>query len=144
MKKYLLIWFVGIIFFNVSGAGEVSAQSSKSIDVEIEFDFRVGDKLYPAGDYRLESVGGPSDNVFRLRGANDENRQLIVAQATSAAKRQSPKLVFRQLGDQYYLAKIFLADGRDGFSLPPSRRQTENGKKLARAKPIDVPAKNRE
>lgn len=141
MKKYLLTFIAALIFLNVSGANDVSAQSLKHIKVEVEFDFRVGDKIYPAGVYRLESVSQSGDNVLRLSNVEKEGQQLIVANLSYADKEQSPKLVFRQIGEEYYLTNIFLTDGNWGFSVRPSRRQRESGKNLAWTKSVEVPAK---
>jgi len=142
MKKYLFMCTIGIILLNGLVSGDVSAQSLKPIKVEVKFDFRVGDKVYPAGVYRLESVSPGSDNVLQLRGTEKENSQLIIANLSYAGKRQSPKLVFRQIGEEYYLTKVFLTDGNWGFSIRPSRGQTENAKKLASIKTVEVLPKN--
>ncbi len=140
MKKYLLTFIAGIIFLNGFVSNDVSAQSLKSVRVEVKFDFRVGDKIYPAGVYRLESVSLSGDNIVRLSGV--EKEQLLITNLSYADKRQSPKLIFRQIGEEYYLTNIFLADGNWGFSIRPSRRQKENGRKLASTKLVEVPAKD--
>jgi hypothetical protein len=142
MKKYLFLVIAGLIFLNVWGAGDVSAQSVKTLQAEVKFDFRVGDKIYPAGVYRLEAVSQNSDNLLRLRGVGKNNHRLIIANLSYAAKKQSPKLIFQQIGEEYYLTNIFMADGNWGFSVRPSRWQRENGKNLASTKSVEVPAKN--
>ena len=142
MKKYLLIFITGLIFLNVFGANDVSAQSLKNIKVEVKFDFCIGAKIYPAGDYLLESVSQSNDNILSLSNMEKESRQLIITNLLYTGKRQQPKLVFRQIGNEYYLTNVFLADGNWGFSVRPSRRQLEKRKNLASTKSIEVPAKN--
>lgn len=142
MKKYLFMFIAGIIFLNVWGVPEVSAQGAKAVEAEIKFDFRVGERLFPAGVYRLESVSPGNDNILQLRGVENRRRQLIVADVFYAVRRQSPKLIFSRIGEEYYLTSIFPADGKWGFSLPPSRRRKEREKNLAAAKTVEVPARN--
>ena len=142
MKKYLLIFIAALIFLNVSGSNEVSAQSVKSLKVEVKFDFHIGDKIYPAGVYRLESVSPGNENILSLSGSEKKSRQLIITNSSYADKRQQPKLVFQQVGEVYYLTDIFMTDGNWGFSVHPSRRQVEKSKNLASTKFIEIPAKN--
>jgi hypothetical protein len=144
MKKYLFIVIAAIIFLNVSSAREVSAQWAKAVRFEVEFDFRIGERLYPAGVYRLESGGAGGENILRLLdvGAKKKKGQLIGTNAAFAAERQVPRLVFRQVGREYYLTNVFLTDGKWGFAVVPSRGQREREKKLAAAKTIEVTLKN--
>lgn len=140
MKKYLFMFIAALIFFNVWSAGEVSAQVSKNIEADIEFEFRVGEKIYPAGTYRLETLG--QDNVLRLRSTEKNELSLTVAaRAAYSAKKQTPKLVFRRIGEKYYLAKIFLSEDNWGYSIR-APRQAKSEEKLASAKTIEVRAKN--
>lgn len=142
MKKYLFIFAAIIIFLNGWSAGEVSAQAPKTVRVEVEFEFHVGEKIYPAGAYRLETVG--SGNILRLRNKENDRQQTIIANASYSGKRQTPKLIFRQLGDWYFLTGVFFAEDNWGFALRPSRRQreSENDRNLASTKTIEVAAKN--
>lgn len=135
------MFIIGIIFLNGFGSNEVSAQSLKATRVEVKFDFRVGDKIYPAGIYTFESVSQSNENILRLGNGQKENSRLIITNLSYADKAQSPKLVFRQVGEDFYLTKIFLANGNWGFSVRPSRRQAENDKKLASTKFVEVSAK---
>lgn len=136
------MFIAGIIFLNVWGAGDVSAQTIKAIKIEVKFDFHVGSKVYPAGVYWLETVSQSGDNILRLSNVEKEVQQLIVANLSYAGKEQSPKLVFRQIGEEYYLTDIFMTEGNWGFSVRPSRRQRESGKSLASTKLVEVPAKD--
>lgn len=140
MKKNLLILIAAIIFVNAFTANNVSAQTPKFISAEVPFEFRIGDKIYPAGAYRLESVGESSSNVFQLRGADEKDRRMLITGSLTVSRPQTPKLVFYRIGEEYYLKSIFMEDGKWGFSLPVSR-QFKKGKKLASTKIVEVPVK---
>ena len=150
----------GIVFFNVmiafilvglAVAVTASAQSVKSVKTEIAFDFRVGDRVFPAGKYLFESVSRTSDNLLRVRNVETGESQLLIAGLVNAGKRVSqPKLVFRRSagggGGEHHLAQIFLESGAWGFSAPFSSppEQIKDEKNLAaeRSKAAKAKAKN--
>lgn len=141
MKKYLLIIMAGIIFLNGAAVNDVSAQTLKAIRVDVPFDFHVGDKDYPAGVYYLESISQLNSNLLQLRSHKSKRQQLLVTNDLYAGERQLPKLVFYQLGEEYYLTNIFMAVGTSGFSIR-STRKIETAKKLASTKKVEIPVKN--
>ena len=114
----------------------------KAIKVEIKFDFRVGHKVFPAGVYVLESASQINENLLQLRGMEKENQQLIAANHSYSRIRQSPKLVFHQVGENYYLTDIFLADGNWGFSVRQPRKKVSDNKNPAQLKVVIVSARN--
>lgn len=133
MKNHLF-WVIAIIvLLNVWTAGEVSAQSSRAAKVTIEFDFQIGDKKYPAGDYIVESVSATSDNLLQIRNANGKTKKLIVANLSNAGKREEPKLIFQRYGENFFLSKVFLDGTNWGYALRSSRKQRESEKNLASA-----------
>ena len=142
MKKYLLMLIAGLIFLNVFEAQDVSAQSLKNIRAEVPFDFRIGDKLYPAGVYYLESISRLNGNLLQLRSFETKKQQLLATNETYAGERQSPKLVFYQIGQEYYLMNIFMTEGEAGFSIRTTLRQAEKAKKTTSTKTVDVAATN--
>jgi hypothetical protein len=141
MKKYLFMFTAAIILLNVWGTIDVSAQVIKVIEAEVEFDFRVGDKIYPAGVYRLETANSTGDGFLRLRGDDKKSNRLISVDSDYAENNQTPKLVFTQIGAEYYLTNVVMTDGGWGFAVRSSRRQKESERTPA-AKKIEVAAKN--
>jgi hypothetical protein len=141
MKKNLLILIAALIFVNALAANNVSAQSLKFISAEVPFDFQIGDKIFPAGAYRLETMSETGKNLFQLRGAEEKNRRMLVTGTLTVNRPQTPKLVFYRIGDAYFLKNIFMEDGKSGFSVPTSR-QFKKDKKPASTKIVEVAAKN--
>ncbi len=140
MKKYLFL-LAAVAFFNAVWAVEVSAQTAKAVRAEIAFDFYVGEKKYPAGVYTIETNG---ERLLRLSGDRRDDadgRPLIYANLAQASKQGPPRLVFRRLGENRYLSRIFMGRGAWGYELPPTRRAREAAKNLS-AKWIEVPAGN--
>ncbi len=102
------------------------------MSAKVAFDFQVGDRVYPAGEYRIESFSSQSDNLLRIRSISDVNKQQFFgANHSYVGKRQTPKLVFLKDGERHFLTQIFLDSGEWGYSITPSHRQRESEKNLA-------------
>jgi hypothetical protein len=141
MKKQFLI-LIAIAAFTVGLNTNAFGQAGKTADANVKFDFQIGDRLYPAGNYRIESISRQSDNILRIRSLGDANKnQIIVATLLNAGKGQAARLVFQKYGENYFLSNIFLDTEQWGYSIRPSRRQRESTKdlRLASLKTIEVP-----
>ena len=135
------MFIAGLIFLNAFASIEVSAQTLKAVRADVPFDFRVGDKIYPAGVYYLESISQLNDNLLQLRSFETKKQRLLATDDFYTGKQQSPKLVFYRIGEEYYLTNIFMTQGVSGFLIRSSRR-IESGKNLASTKRVEVPVKN--
>jgi len=135
------MFIAGLIFLNAFASTEVSAQTMKAIRADVPFDFRLGDQVYPAGVYYLESISQLSDNLLQLRSFETKKQRLLATDDFYTGKQQSPKLVFYRIGEEYYLTNIFMTQGVSGFLIRSSRR-IESGKNLASTKRVEVPVKN--
>ena len=123
MKRHFLILFA-IAVFVTALATTAFGQTPKTVRVNVKFDFRISDRIYPAGEYRIESISSQADNVLIIRNVEDSNRtQLILADHLDAAKRRGPRLAFLKDGEVYSLKKIFLDSGLRGYSIRPSRER---------------------
>lgn len=133
MKKQFVI-LIAIAAFTTLLTTNAFGQAGKTANANVKFDFQIGDRIYPAGQYRIESISRQSDNILRIRNLGDANKnQIIVANLSNAGKGQTPRLVFRKYGETYFLSEIFLDTEQWGYSIRPSRRQRENEKNLALA-----------
>ena len=110
MKKYLLMFMTAIIFLSALTAIKTAAQTLKVVRAEVPFDFRVGDQIYPAGTYILETISRQSDNLLRLRGFDRTKPRLLTTNSVFANRWQIPKLVFYRIGEEHHLANIFMED----------------------------------
>jgi len=75
----------------------------------VPFQFSVGDRVLPAGDYTFTA----ESQIVRVRNKNGNQSIVALPQRTIAASRneQQTKLTFRRYGDQYFLSQIWLQDG---------------------------------
>ena len=107
----------------------VAAQSARSKITNIPFDFIVGEKTLPAGEYTFEPNRRDSDNVWLIQSRKG-NASVLVA-TISVRANQSPdetQLVFRKYGDQYFLSQIWTPGGNTGRELLITRSERELAK----------------
>ena len=109
------------MFSLCAAVASANAQLSIPIKAKIPFDFNVGNKKLPAGEYTFSRLSVVSDSkVMLVRGVG-----VGVLQSTSEAEVLTPKnestLVFHKYGDQYFLEQIWTGGEQEGTQLPESR-----------------------
>ena len=127
MKK-ILFSLVAVCFLALSLSPATAASVfSFRIKADIPFDFQIGKKKMPKGDYIIESVGNSGGTVLirREKGGKAVNIMTVVDKHTDKHKS---KLVFRRYGDQYFLARIW--DGSSETVLKIEKSSAE--KKVAK------------
>lgn len=120
-------------------AAAVQAQETK-VKANIPFDFMVGDRAYPAGEYSLKSVAG---NGTVIEIASMEEGELahvgsITCSSTTPAKKS--KMVFHRVGENYYLYRVWIEGNLDGREFTKSRREVQLAKNHEKAELVIVAA----
>jgi hypothetical protein len=96
-----------------------------NVKANVPFDFVVGDRDYPAGEYSLKSMQG---NGIPIRLDNREESTTGIALSntcTSSAPANSTKLVFHRLGDHYFLYQIWTEGNSSGRQFRMSRAEVQ-------------------
>lgn len=131
MKRQFLL-LIAIAVFATALTTNAYGQTGKELRANVKFQFQIGDRIFPAGEYQIESTSRQNDNILLIRSVGDASKiQIIRANHLIAGKGQSPKLFFQKYGENYFLTQIFLDTDQRGYSIPPSRRHRENKNSLA-------------
>lgn len=118
MKRQFL-FLLAIAVFTTALTINASGQTAKTLRSNVKFDFQIGDRIYPAGAYRIELMS--SDNILLITSASDtEKKQIILAGYSNGSNGQMPKLVFQKYGESYFLTQIVFREW--AYSVRPSRR----------------------
>ncbi|HQR36304.1 MAG TPA: hypothetical protein PLK30_26505 [Blastocatellia bacterium] len=126
MKKILLSLVVVCCLGFSSAIAASSSLFSFRIKADIPFDFQIGKKKMPKGDYIIESVNDSGTVLIRKeKGGKAVNIMTIKDKHTDKHKS---KLMFRRYGDQYFLARIW--DGSSESVLKIEKSSAE--KKVAK------------
>lgn len=133
MKRQFLV-FIAVAAFAAALTTNAFGQTGDTVKVNIKFDFQIGERMYPAGEYRIESMSRQSDNILVIRSVGDaKSNGIFVADHAIGGKEQTPRLVFQKYGENYVLTRIFLDTDQWGYAIRRSRRQRESEQNLALA-----------
>lgn len=129
MKKQALRTFTILSIVLVLTAITVSAQSERSKVTNIPFNFIVGQKTLPAGEYTVEPNRRDSDNVWLVQSRDGHVSALFTTMSVRVSEAQEKtKFVFHKYGDQYFLSQIWTLGGNSGRELHMPRLEREVAK----------------
>ncbi len=82
--------------------------AGNNLRVSIPFDFVIGDKRLPAGDYNL--LVQDSGNTMRIQlGDQSTGAYFLIHPVQGLNIQNQSKLVFHKYGDQYFLSQVWTA-----------------------------------
>jgi hypothetical protein len=121
------------MFTLFAAVASANAQLSSPIRAKVPFDFNVGQKKLPAGEYTFSRLSGLSDN--KIMSVKNADGSTHVFQSTFEALVITPKnhsiLVFHKYADQYFLEQIWVSGELEGTQLPESRSERTIRRQLA-------------
>lgn len=132
-KQVVTLTMVGLMAMVVM-VGSAQAQSlGNRMRINIPFEFNVGDKTLPAGEYSVGRAQPSSGDTVLL--ISNVNHSESVFPLTNAAQSLDPKdvdtLVFHRYGDQYFLFQVWPAGGTYGRVMVKSRSEREAQRKTS-------------
>jgi hypothetical protein len=109
-------------FLALAGSLTLGAQSMR-LEAKIPFDFRIGEKAMPAGDYTVIH----SDGVLRVRNfaGKTKNAMCLVRAAHKVNGEGAAKLVFHRYGNEYFLSAVWQWGGTSGVEVPRTKLERE-------------------
>jgi hypothetical protein len=116
MKRIIAIALFAVA--SILGAGNALAQDHQ-VKATVPFDFTVGNKLLPAGNYTITSV---SVNQIEIRSWDQHVAMLSLTLADDKQSKNGSKLVFDKIGRQYFLTDI-LCPASMNVRLPSTDRE---------------------
>ncbi|HEX6719457.1 MAG TPA: hypothetical protein VF088_20305 [Pyrinomonadaceae bacterium] len=86
---------------------------SNHLRAKIPFDFVVGDKKLPAGEYFIGNAETTSDVVLAISSSNDVANTLTIP-VEIRTPTDTAKLIFHRYGDQYFLFQVWQVGATTG------------------------------
>ena len=109
-----------------------AAQAQQTnVRADIPFNFFAGERMYPAGEYSLTSMPS-NDAVVRIGGIDKTSRNLLSNTCSNVRGAKETKLVFRRVGENYFLYQVWVAgnlEGREFFKTRAERLLAQNREK---------------
>jgi hypothetical protein len=139
MKRLTMLSLVSM-FTLCAAVASANAQLSIPIKAKIPFDFNVGNKKLPAGEYTFSRLSGFSDSKTMLVSNLDSSTSVF--QLTFGAQVLTPKnestLVFHKYFDRYFLEQIWTGGEQEGTQLPESRSERTARRQLAQTQRSNI------
>ena len=133
MKKqaYTMIAMI-VLVGSMAVAAKAQTSGHTQLIANIPFQFSVGDKPLPAGEYKVLSVNADSANVVLNIQSRDGKTGAMVRMMTVIGKvQESAKLTFHRYGNQYFFAEAWVDGDNSGLQAPKSRTERATERELA-------------
>jgi len=142
IKRLAILGLVSM-FALLGAVTSANAQLRNPIRAKIPFDFNVGEKKLPAGEYIFRRVSDFSNtNTMSVKNVDGS---VHLFKSTLEAQVLTPKnqsvLVFHKYGDQYFLEQIWLRGDLDGTQLAESRTERTTRRQLAQTQQKNMTGK---
>lgn len=118
-------------------AAAAQAQQTK-VQANVPFDFVVGDRTYPAGEYYLRSVTNDGAVIQLTNGVDARN--VNSNSCRNATLATQTKLVFRKMGDEYFLYQVWTEGNLSGREFPRSDTEIRLAQQHEKSKLVLVAA----
>jgi len=113
----------------VVSANAQSANSSKVV-ANVPFEFSVGYKSMPAGEYSLQTIASASNGLL-IQSTDGKISVLRLSDPTQAGKdKPRARLLFHRYGERYFLAEVWSGADNTGRVLRQSEEETSTAKEL--------------
>ena len=118
MKKlFALLFTLGVTL------GSAATANAQALKVNVPFDFVVNGSILPASTYFIREALSDDEKALLFEG----ERQGSMAKATDLDSTiTGTRLVFRRVGDQYFLGDVVTLGGKLHFA--PSRNEKEQAR----------------
>jgi hypothetical protein len=109
------------------------AQTGQQFTATIPFNFYVGSKTLPAGQYLVGRGTQASTEGLALRGTDGRAGVFALTRGIQTVEiQQQSKLVFRRYGDQYFLAEVWISGRSIGRALPSTGKERSIAREIAK------------
>lgn len=116
-----------------SALASANSQNNRNVIANIPFEFSVGNKQLPAGDYIVQRVTTSTNEGLLIRSRDGSVNEIVMTRPVQSNKTQEQaKLVFHKYGSQYFLSQIWKPGEATGRELPRSKSERNAGSELAK------------
>lgn len=134
ISRRILSIFTTLVLFATLVAASASARTSRSLVVQIPFDFNIAGKTLPAGKYVVERSTLASAEGLSLRSVDRNLGAFVLTSTVQSNWRQSDsRLVFNRYKGQYFLSQFWTSGEAIGRELIKSDRERTVEGELSKA-----------
>ena len=128
--KGLTMLMIVVALAFVAAVASANGQSQTAV-AKIPFEFVVGDKSLPAGEYGVGSLNA-SGEVLRIRSTEDDDSAIrLTSPVTRASSSDKSTLVFHRYANHYFLTQVWTAGETTGRQLMKSKQERAIEREMA-------------
>lgn len=106
LKGFTMLMLV-VVLALATAVISANAQSSNKVVADVPFEFSVGYKTMPVGEYSVQIVAS-AGNALLIQNVDAKTSALRLSEATDRLKNSSQaRLVFHRYGERYFLAEVW-------------------------------------
>jgi hypothetical protein len=137
MKRHVYtIVALMVLVGSMAVAAQAQTGSRTQLVANIPFQFNVGDKAMPAGEYTVSQVNPSSDHaVLQLRSKDGKSTIMIQMTNMIGKANETALLVFNRYGSDSYFAEAWIPSDAGGLQAPKSKSERAARQELAGVKP---------
>ena len=125
-----------VLVGSMAVAAQAQTGSRTQLVANIPFQFNVGDKVMPAGEYTVSQVNPSSDHaVLQLRSKGGKSTVMIQMTNMIGKANEAARLVFNRYGGDSYFAEAWIPSDGNGLQAPGSKGERAARQELAGVKP---------
>ena len=140
LKRFTMLMLT-VALAVATAAVSANAQSRNEVIANIPFEFVVGDKTLPGGEYSVRSATAGNE-ALRLQGTdNGKSAVRLTNPAKEMKDKTHARLVFHRYGQNYFLAEVW--DGQStGRQILKSRQERAIERELAGIPLASIPSRS--
>ena len=142
-RHQLLSLLIALVFALTMYPSKAQAQIVGDLEVNIPFQFHVGNTKLRAGQYVIHMLDDSNLRVMEISSADGSTSALFEVRTSQASSTPAKsELIFNKYGNRYFLSKVFEEGSSSGSEVFESRYEKRVGQAAAEAQE-HVPARKR-
>lgn len=139
MKYFEKLIALTALVITVMVSSTVAFAQDRQTLVNIPFNFTVGDKNLPAGNYLIRRNRKDADTVWAIQHKDSGKTVLFQTRSVQSAETQGDaKFVFRKYDDLYFLSEFWTSGTNTGREIQVTDHQRQLQRALASAPQVHV------
>jgi hypothetical protein len=123
MPKKLFTIAASLMVLGSLAVAQTSFSFTKAARATIPFSFTVGDQVFPAGVYVAQL--DRQNHIVLLRDQDKKARLFLANNDDAKQISRNSQLIFRHLGDRFFLTAVFVGGSSEGERLLPGKVENE-------------------
>jgi len=132
MKKqaYTMIALL-VLVGSMAVAAQAQTVGRTQLIANIPFQFNVGTKTLPAGEYSVRQVNPDSGGALLLSSRDGNASVMIQVDSVIGKAQETAKLTFHRYGNKYFFAQAWIDGDNTGMQAPKSKAERAAESELA-------------